>query len=164
MEGKIIKSGNHGRVPILRACVWRATASKESEQEQTEKTEREKLRTTIAMTHAIPTRFSRCELSKLLHRTKFGKTGICPQITFTTFYVARIHADTERRFEQENAEGTEFLSVSSVLSCSKIFICVNLRQSASICGQFRIRLRLAALGFFRLFAAISLYSILRTPL
>jgi hypothetical protein len=34
----------------------------------------------------------------------------------------------------------------------KIFICVNLRQSASICGQFRIRLRLAVLrlcvGFF----------------
>jgi hypothetical protein len=34
--------------------------------------------------------------------SKFGKKGICPQITFTTFYVARIHADTASGFEQEN--------------------------------------------------------------
>jgi hypothetical protein len=45
----------------------------------------------------------------------------------------------------------EFVFVISAL------ICV-------ICGQFRIRLRLAALRFLRLLAAISLYSILRTPL
>jgi hypothetical protein len=75
-------------------------------------------------------------MSKLLHRSKFGKKGLCPQIT-------QIHADTESRFEQEKTERTEFFSVSSVPSCSKNF---HLRQSASICGQFRIRLRLAALG------------------
>jgi len=31
--------------------------------------------------HAIPTRFSRCEVSKLLHHSTFGEKGICPQIT-----------------------------------------------------------------------------------
>jgi hypothetical protein len=69
------------------------------------------IRATIVTNHAIPTRFSRCELSKLLHRSKFGKKGICPQIT------------------QMDADEDIFSSVS-----------------ASICGQFRIRLRLAALG------------------
>ena len=74
--------------------------------------------------------------------------GICPQIT-------QIHADTESKIEQEETERTEFLSVSSVPSCSKN---LHLRPSASICPrlwrtllccsnlQFRIRLRLAGLG------------------
>jgi hypothetical protein len=52
--------------------------------------------------HAIPTRVSRCEVSKLLHHSKFGKKGLCPQIT-------QMHADEELFF---------FLSAS---------ICVHLR-------------------------------------
>jgi len=47
--------------------------------------------TTIVSNHAIPTRFSLCELCKLLHRSKFGKNGICPQIT-------QIDADEELFF------------------------------------------------------------------
>jgi hypothetical protein len=52
--------------------------------------------------HAIPTRVSRCELSKLLHQSKFGKKGLCPQIT------------------QMDADQELFFSVSAS-------ICVNLR-------------------------------------
>jgi hypothetical protein len=93
------------------------------------------IRTTIATNHAIPTRFPRCELSKLLHRSKLGKKGICPQIT-------QIPADTESRPEQQNTERIPMgIGISSVPSCSKN---LHLRQSASICGQFWIRLRLAA--------------------
>ena len=87
---------------------------------------------TIARNRAIPTRFSRCELSKLLHRSTFGKKGICPQITFPTFLVAGIHSDTESRSEQgEHSENR----VSSLLPprppVPKTLICVNLRQSLS---------------------------------
>jgi hypothetical protein len=83
-------------------------------------------------------------LSKLLHRSKFGVKGICPQIT-------QIHADTEKWFEQGNAEGREFLSVSSVPSCSKkIFICVNLRQSAGNSGFGRGWPRRVCCAFWRL--------------
>jgi len=57
---------------------------------------------TIVTNHAIPTGFSRCELCKLLHRSKFGKKGLCPQIT-------QMDADEELFF---------FVSAS---------ICVNLR-------------------------------------
>ena len=78
------------------------------------------IRATIARNHAIPTRFSRCELSKLLHRSKFGKKGICPQIK-------QMDADTSSRIEQENAESTEFFPLRPpcppVPSFSSAFIC-----------------------------------------
>jgi hypothetical protein len=72
-------------------------------------------------------------LSKLLHRSKFGNKGICPQIT-------QIHADMKDWFEQEDAENAE------CSLCALRALLFQNSSSASICGQFRIRLRLAALG------------------
>jgi hypothetical protein len=71
-----------------------------------------------------PTKFSRCELSKLSHRSKFGNKGLCPQIT-------QIHADMKHWFEREDAENAECslcaLRAFLFQNSSSASICVNLR-------------------------------------
>jgi hypothetical protein len=63
-------------------------------------------------------------LSKLLHRSKFGKKAVGPQIT-------QIQADTESRFEREISERTEpilcFFRALLFEKSSSASICVNLR-------------------------------------
>jgi hypothetical protein len=70
---------------------------------------------------------------------KSGKKGVCPQIT-------QIYADTESRFDQAERIPMGIGISSEALLCGK-------SSSASICGQFRIRLPLAALGL-RAFAPL----------
>ena len=74
--------------------------------------------------HAIPTRFSRCELSKLLHRSKFGKKA----------YARRSRGITQIRKAGLNTERTAFSLFPPFPPVRKVFICVNLRQSAGNSG------------------------------
>jgi len=59
-----------------------------------------------------------------LHRSKFGKKGLCPQIT-------QIHGDMKDWFEQEDAENAEcsLCALRALLfqNSSSASICVNLR-------------------------------------
>jgi hypothetical protein len=73
---------------------------------------------TTTTNHAIPTKFSRCELSKLLHRSKFGNQGICPQIT----QITRMRKAGLNRSKQREQSFSLFPPFPPVRN---IFICVN---------------------------------------
>jgi len=82
--------------------------------------------------------------------------SLCPQIT-------QMNADEEfwnRRKRRKQSKKTLFSLFAPVQGCfpymrQSLCAAALAKQDASICGHFRIRLRLAALRFLRLFAAKS---------